>query len=148
MEIPEQLACLYTAELTETEDSYTFTVPATEVEEGSVTPGETLRVAVLTDNDVGDGSDSPDDTAEETASTARSETSTASQPKPPVSEGETRVVEIQDVGDQGDGITRVERGFVVIIPETDEGETVEIRIETVRPNVAFGTVIDRLDHAE
>jgi predicted RNA-binding protein with TRAM domain len=148
MEIPEQLACLYTAELTETEDSYTFTVPATEVEEGSVTPGETLRVAVLADNDVGDGSDSPDDTTEETASTARSETSTASQPEPPVSEGETRVVEIQDVGDQGDGITRVERGFVVIIPETDEGETVEIRIETVRPNVAFGTVIDRLDHAE
>ena len=148
MEIPEQLACLYTAELTETEDSYTFTVPATEVEEGSVTLGETLRVAVLADNDVGDGSDSPDDTTEETASTARSETSTASQPEPPVSEGETRVVEIQDVGDQGDGITRVERGFVVIIPETDEGETVEIRIETVRPNVAFGTVIDRLDHAE
>jgi predicted RNA-binding protein with TRAM domain len=148
MEIPEQLACLYTAELTETEDSYTFTVPATEVEEGSVTPGETIRVAVLADNDVGDGSDSPDDTTEETASTARSETSTASQPEPPVSEGETRVVEIQDVGDQGDGITRVERGFVVIIPETDEGETVEIRIETVRPNVAFGTVIDRLDHAE
>lgn len=147
MEIPEQLACLYTAELTETEDSYTFTVPATEVEEGSVTPGETIRVAVLADNDVGDGSDSPDDTTEETASTARSETSTASQPEPPVSEGETRVVEIQDVGDQGDGITRVERGFVVIIPETDEGETVEIRIETVRPNVAFGTVIDRLDHA-
>lgn len=148
MEIPEQLACLYTAELTETENSYTFTVPATEVEEGSVTPGETIRVAVLADNDVGDGSDSPDDTTEETASTARSETSTASQPEPPVSEGETRVVEIQDVGDQGDGITRVERGFVVIIPETDEGETVEIRIETVRPNVAFGTVIDRLDHAE
>ena len=148
MEIPEQLACLYTAELTETEDSYTFTVPATEVEEGSVTPGETIRVAVLADNDVGDGSDSPDDTTEETASTARSETSTASQPEPPVGEGETRVVEIQDVGDQGDGITRVERGFVVIIPETDEGETVEIRIETVRPNVAFGTVIDRLDHAE
>jgi len=147
MEIPEQLACLYTAALTETEDSYTFTVPATEVEEGSVTPGETLRVAVLTDTDGGDSDDSPTDTTEETASTARSETPTVSQPEPPVSEGETRVVEIQDVGDQGDGITRVERGFVVIVPETDEGETVEIRIETVRPNVAFGTVIDRLDRA-
>ena len=147
MEIPEQLACLYTAALTETEDSYTFTVPATEVEEGSVTPGETLRVAVLTDTDGGDSDDSPTDTTEETASTARSETPTVSQPEPPVSEGETRVVEIQDVGDQGDGITRVERGFVVIVPETDEGETVEIRIETVRPNVAFGIVIDRLDRA-
>jgi len=148
MEIPEQLACLYTAELTETEDSYTFTVPATEVENGAVTSGETLRVAILADSDGSESNDSPDDNTEQTPSTARSETPTASQPEPPVSEGETRVVEIEDVGDQGDGITRVERGFVVIVPETDEGETVEIRIETVRPNVAFGTVIDRLDHAE
>lgn len=148
MEIPEQLACLYTAELTETEDSYTLTVPATEVEKGAVTPGETLRVAILADSEGSDSNDSPDDSTEETPSTARSETPTASQPEPPVSEDETRVVEIEDVGDQGDGITRVERGFVVIVPETEEGETVEIRIETVRPNVAFGTVIDRLDHAE
>ena len=148
MEIPEQLACLYTAELTETEDSYTFTVPATEVENGAVTSGETLRVAILADSDGSESNDSPDDNTEQTPSTTRSETPTASQPEPPVSEGETRVVEIEDVGDQGDGITRVERGFVVIVPETDEGETVEIRIETVRPNVAFGTVIDRLDHAE
>jgi len=147
MEIPEQLACLYTAELTETEDSYTFTVPATEVEAGSVTPGETLRVAVLADSDNSDNSDNADST-EKTPSTTQSASSTAAQPDPPVSEDETRVVDIEDVGDQGDGITRVERGFVVIVPETEEGETVEIRIETVRPNVAFGTVIDRLDRAE
>lgn len=145
MEIPEQLACLYTAELTETDDSYTFTVPATEVEEGSITPGETLRVAVLADSD---GSENSDSSTDETASTTQSKSPAPSQPEPPVSEDETRVVEIEDVGDQGDGITRVERGFVVIIPETEEGETVEIRIETVRPNVAFGTVIDRLDHTE
>jgi len=147
MEIPEQLACLYTAELTETEDSYTFTIPATEVEAGSVTPGETLRVAVLADSDNSDNSDNADST-EKTPSTTQSASSTAAQPDPPVSEDETRVVDIEDVGDQGDGITRVERGFVVIVPETEEGETVEIRIETVRPNVAFGTVIDRLDRAE
>ena len=145
MEIPEQLACLYTAELTETEDSYTLTVPATEIEQGSVSPGETLRVAVLADDD---GSDEGDNTTEETTSTTQPQTASPSQPEPPVNEDETRVVEIEDVGDQGDGITRVERGFVVIVPETEEGETVEIRIETVRPNVAFGTVIDRLDHAE
>jgi len=35
--------------------------------------------------------------------------------EPPVEAGETRTVEIEDVGDQGDGITRVERGFVVIV---------------------------------
>lgn len=144
MEIPEQLACLYTAELTETEEGYHFSVPASEVEQGSITPGETLRVAVLATPDATDAGQP----AEAAEATSQRETPTQSQPEPPVSEGETRVVEIEDVGDQGDGITRVERGYVVIVPETDEGETVEIRIETVQPNVAFGTVIDRLDHAE
>jgi Predicted RNA-binding protein, contains TRAM domain len=141
MEIPEQLACLYTAELTETEEGYTLSVPAREIEQGSIDPEETFRVAVLAD------SDGTTETAGTTAATHQSDEPTPSQPEPPVSEGETRVVEIEDVGDQGDGITRVERGYVVIVPETDEGETVEIRIETVQPNVAFGTVIDRLDHA-
>jgi Predicted RNA-binding protein, contains TRAM domain len=143
MEIPEQLACLYTAELTETEEGYTLSVPAREIEQGSIDPEETFRVAVLADSD---GTTETAETAGTTA-THQSDEPTPSQPEPPVSEGETRVVEIEDVGDQGDGITRVERGYVVIVPETDEGETVEIRIETVQPNVAFGTVIDRLDHA-
>ena len=140
MEIPDQLACLYTAELTETADGYTITVPTTEVEQGSVTPGETVRVAVLTDAD-------DTTTTAESADTTAHQSSPPSQPEPPVDEDETRIVEIEDVGDQGDGITRVERGYVVIVPDTDEGETVEIRIETVQPNVAFGTVIDRLDDA-
>ena len=137
MEIPDQLACLYTAELTETADGYTITVPTTEVKQGSVTPGETVRVAVLTDAD-------DTTTTAESADTTAHQSSPPSQPEPPVDEDETRIVEIEDVGDQGDGITRVERGYVVIVPDTDEGETVEIRIETVQPNVAFGTVIDRL----
>jgi len=148
MEIPEQLACLYTAELTETEEGYTFSVPTREVEQGSITPGDTLRVAVLAKSDNTTETPETTETTGTTESTHQREDHTPTQPEPPVSEGETRVVEIEDVGDQGDGITRVERGYVVIVPETDEGETVEIRIETVQPNVAFGTVIDRLDHAE
>jgi predicted RNA-binding protein with TRAM domain len=63
-----------------------------------------------------------------------------------VSEGETRTVEIEDVGDQGDGLTRVERGFVVIVPETDVGERVRIEISDVRDTVAFGEVVERLSY--
>ena len=144
MEIPEQLACLYTAELTKTEEGYTLSVPAREIEQGSIDLEETVRVAVLSKSD---GTTETTETTGTTAATQQGDEPTPSQPEPPVSEGETRVVEIEDVGDQGDGITRVERGYVVIVPETDEGETVEIRIETIQPNVAFGTVIDRLDHA-
>lgn len=61
-----------------------------------------------------------------------------------MNKGETRVVEIDDIGDQGDGLTRVERGYVVIVPDADEGERVQIEIESVKQNVAFGTVVDRI----
>jgi predicted RNA-binding protein with TRAM domain len=47
------------------------------------------------------------------------------------------------MGDQGDGLTRVERGFVVIVPETEMGERVRITIESVHETVAFGEVIER-----
>jgi predicted RNA-binding protein with TRAM domain len=63
-----------------------------------------------------------------------------------VSQGETRTVEIKDIGDQGDGLTRVERGFVVIVPETDVGERVRIEISDVRATVAFAEVVERLSY--
>jgi len=61
-----------------------------------------------------------------------------------VTEGETRTVEIEDIGDQGDGITRVERGFVIIVADTEKGEQVRIKIDTVQENVAFATEVERL----
>jgi predicted RNA-binding protein with TRAM domain len=64
-------------------------------------------------------------------------TETASQQRreplePPAEEGEIRGVEIADIGEQGDGITRVERGFVVIVPDTKGSERVTIEITDVR----------------
>ena len=67
-------------------------------------------------------------------------------PAPPVEEGETRTVEIENIGDQGDGITRVERGFVVIVPDTEQGERVAIEITDVRENVAFAEVVERVSY--
>ena len=48
---------------------------------------------------------------------------------------------IEDVGDQGDGIARVERGYVIIVPDTKLGDQVVIEIENVRQNVAFADVV-------
>ena len=67
---------------------------------------------------------------------------------PPVEEGEQRTVEIEDIGDQGDGITRVERGFVVIVPDTKQTERVTIEITDVRENVAFAEVVERVSYYE
>jgi predicted RNA-binding protein with TRAM domain len=92
-----------------------------------------------------DGSAGFDADADDTKATTPSQ-STGSTPEPPVAEGETRTVEIEDVGDQGDGLTRVDRGFVVIVPDTEVGERVRIEIEDVRDTVAFGTVVERVSY--
>jgi predicted RNA-binding protein with TRAM domain len=77
------------------------------------------------------------------ASRGRTEAGPDREPSgPPVEEGEVREVEIEDIGDQGDGIARVERGYVIIVPETDEGDRVTIEITNVRENVGFGKVVE------
>lgn len=59
----------------------------------------------------------------------------------PIEEGETHEVEIIDVGDEGDGIARIE-GFVVFVEDTEIGDIVEIEIETVMGNFGVGKVVD------
>jgi predicted RNA-binding protein with TRAM domain len=54
----------------------------------------------------------------------------------PIKEGEEYEVKIEDVGKEGDGITRVE-GFVVFVPDTKVGDEVKVRITSVRRRFAF-----------
>jgi len=136
MEIPEELTCLFSVEIEEQDNSYVIEVPRGEIESGYVDLTGAHQVALI--SAVENNPESPEaDTDPEPAPD-----------QPPVVEGETRIVEIEDVGDQGDGLTRVDRGYVVIVPEAEKGERVEIEIETVRENVAFARVIDRLDYYE
>ena len=134
MEISDRLRCLYSARVEERDGSYVVDVPAQEVELGDIEAGETYRIALL-----------PAPSASETGTEESSTPTTRDQrpPEPPVKEGEQRDVEIEDIGEQGDGITRVERGFVVIVPETSQGERVTVEITDVRENVAFADVVDR-----
>lgn len=81
-------------------------------------------------------------TTNSTESTSPKSSSDAPQ-QPPVSEGQTREVEIESLGDQGDGIAKVERGYVVIVPDTEVGERVTVRLDKVRENVGFAEVIKR-----
>jgi len=56
----------------------------------------------------------------------------------------TEIVEIDDVGNRGDGLTRVVSGYIVIDPAAKKGERVEIEVEMVRESVVFAYVINRL----
>jgi predicted RNA-binding protein with TRAM domain len=134
MDIPSQLRCLFSASIEERENSYVVEIPEQELDLGDLQQGETYRVAVLS---------LPTDT--ETEEPPSSEPQREREPpEPPVEEGEQRTVDIEDIGDKGDGITRVERGFVVIVPDTDIGERVTVEITDVGKNVAFADVVTRL----
>ena len=58
----------------------------------------------------------------------------------PVNVGDEVEVNIEAVGDRGDGIAKI-KGFVLFIPNTKEGETVKVRITKVLRKVGFAEVI-------
>ncbi|MFB6127613.1 MAG: TRAM domain-containing protein [Halolamina sp.] len=128
MEISDKLLCLFSADVRAENDRYVVEVPRREVDDGAVDPGDTYRVALISrdrqettdtaDHDAGDG------------------------PQPPVEPGEIRYVEIEDIGKQGDGIARVERGYVIIVPGADIDERVKIEVSEVKSNFAVGEIID------
>ncbi|MFQ3319015.1 MAG: putative RNA-binding protein with TRAM domain [Natronomonas sp.] len=62
----------------------------------------------------------------------------------PVEEGETHYLEIEELGDEGDGIGYID-GFVVFVPDTELTETVDVELETVRDSFAIGEVVERYD---
>jgi|AntDeeMinimDraft_5_1070356.scaffolds.fasta_scaffold01557_8 predicted RNA-binding protein with TRAM domain len=152
MKISDQLLCLFSGQVEERDDSYVIEVPKRELRLGDVDEGQSYRVAVLsssTDSNEGPQQEPEAETERDAvAPTDQRSSQTHGSLEPPVEAGETRTVEIEDVGDQGDGITRVERGFVVIVSGTDKGERVRIEITQVQENVAFADVVERLDYYE
>jgi predicted RNA-binding protein with TRAM domain len=136
MKISEQLRCLFSATVEKQDDSFVVEVPEQEIRLGDIQQGETYRVAVLPSPTTEESDDTDADSQPEQAAQSPQSPQT-----PPVEEGEQRTVEIEDIGEQGDGITRVERGFVVIVPDTQQGERVTVEITDVRQNVAFAEVL-------
>ncbi len=137
MEISEQLHCLFSGKIEERNGSSVIEIPEQELQLGELQVDETYRVAVLPSPETNEANDTDADPQPEQAPQT-----------PPVEEGEQRTVEIEDIGDQGDGITRVERGFVVIVPDTKQSERVTIEITDVRENVAFAEVVERVSYYE
>ncbi|WP_299234578.1 TRAM domain-containing protein [Natronomonas sp.] len=155
MRVSEELYCLFSATVEKRDGSYVLDVPDRELELGRIDEGGTYRVALLPASD-GTGPKSeaagePATTGDESGSGTGRDTDPdpdpdPGRPDPPVEEGETRTVEIEDIGSQGDGITRVERGYVIIVPDTERSERVRIEVSDVQENVAFADVIERLSY--
>ncbi|SEP08069.1 Predicted RNA-binding protein, contains TRAM domain [Halogranum amylolyticum] len=133
VEIPDSLQCLCTASVTERKGSYRIEIPREEVAHGELDVGGFYRVGVLTHTAAASSSDS--------SSAASSDTEPQVQQGPPVEEGEVREVTIETLGEQGDGIAKVERGYVVIVDGGHPGDVVDVKIQTVRENVAFAEIV-------
>lgn len=171
MEISKDLRCVFSAEIDERDGAYVIEIPGREMELETLREGEVYRVAVLAreSDDRVDGTDqsadgvesatgeSPQPSATSSTSTARSEGNRHADessrddsiggdaPEPPVDRGDEVTVDIEGIGDQGDGIARVDRGYVIIVPDTEKGERVRIRVTSVKQNVAFAEVVDRVE---
>jgi predicted RNA-binding protein with TRAM domain len=123
--IPDELRTLFTQTVERRGDRYVLEIPADVVTADTVTPGTVYRVALLADHPAAGSVTAPADQAVS--------------PSPPVTEGEHRIVTIDDLGEEGDGIAKVERGYVVIVPGGTPGETVPVEITRVTHTVAFAT---------
>ena len=141
VEIPDSLRSVFSATVRQRDEEYVVEVPSGEIAHDAVSPGETYRVAVFKSPATTEGGE------RDHRSSDRSQR-TSHPPEPPVEEGEQREVEIENLGDQGDGIAKVERGYVVIVPKTDIGDRVTVEMRQVRENVAFADVVDRKPRGE
>ena len=135
--------CLYSARVTEENDTYTIEVPKREIRQENIQSGETYRVAIVSTPVEESTPKTETETEEEPIANSSPPQSQDSPTQPPVSEGETCEVEIENLGDQGDGIAKIDRGYVVIVPDTEVGERVTVHLDEVRKNVAFGEVLKR-----
>ena len=144
MNISETLQTLYTATVEQDDGSYQITVPEREIATGTLTEGETYRVALISTS----ASDADDTETTDSIQPSDHEDQQQEFEGPPVEEGEQREVKIENLGEQGDGIAKVEQGYVVIVPETTIGDSVTVEMRQVRENVAFADVVEHNPRGE
>jgi predicted RNA-binding protein with TRAM domain len=65
----------------------------------------------------------------------------------PVKEGQEYDVTIEGIGEKGDGIAKIE-GFVIVIPGTQKGQKVRVKVNAVRGKVSFAEVVKTLGESD
>lgn len=151
MHLPENLSALFSAEIEERDGTPVVVLPEREVEAGTLAVGDTYRVAIVSDARTGEAT-----TREQRSQVNIREQASEASPRedasegwrtpgptaPPVAEGDRREVEIEDVGDQGDGIARVGPGYIVFVPGSGVGDRLTVEITRAEENFAFGAVVE------
>lgn len=134
MELPDSLLTVFSAEIERRNGRPIVELPERELQVGELEAGEAYRIAILPQPGAGTTRSSGSDSRG--GSRPRQQTG-----EPPVEEGERCEVEIEDVGEQGDGIARVGPGYVVFVPNTTVGDRVTVEITEAQDNFAFAEVV-------
>ena len=149
VEISNSLRLLFETSVETEDDRHVISIPKELLEDPALEEDRTYRIALLPTLDSPEdggsapeekhqrsGSDDPQGPDESNRGRARSRGQ-----QPPVEEGEIRTVSIDTLGDQGDGIAKVERGFIIIVSGTQPGDQVDVKITHVKDSVAFAEPI-------
>lgn len=142
MHSQDALMCMFTAHVSVDDDgTYSIDVPDDEVEIGPITPGEPVRVGIREHPDSADARRS-----EQASSKARrAQSDAAHQSEPPITEGDVETVTVTSIGDQGDGVAKLDGGYVVFVPDTEVGEEVNARIKSVHDTYAMAERADAVE---
>lgn len=60
---------------------------------------------------------------------------------PPVKEGDIIDAEIVSLGTKGDGVVKINK-FIIMVPDTEIGDKVKVKINRVIRNMAFGETVE------
>lgn len=150
MQLPDSLFALFSAEIEERNGNPVVVVPERELRVGDLAVGDTYRIAILprtadgAEPSAGEsrGDATPGSVAGGSGPGARSGGHAGEEAGPPVEVGELHEVEIEDIGDQGDGIARIGPGYIVFVPGSDVGDRVTVEITQARENFAFADVVE------
>lgn len=130
----DDISALFTGRIELRDGRAVIEVPEREIELGGLDAGETCKVAIFP---------SPGSARESEGGVQRVEDlPREDSSEAPVEEGELIEVEIEDVGEKGDGIARVGPGFIVFVSDTEIGDRVTARVEQVRESFAFADVVE------
>lgn len=137
-----QAPIVFSEEVLEDGERYVIEIPPSLEGDTGVHPDETYRIALISDASelirrAGQGDSKEATRAPNTSEPTASRTA-------PVSTDETLSVTITADGTHGDGVAKVNGGFVIFVPEASVGEEVLVRVTDVKGTYAQAEIIKHL----
>lgn len=144
----QNMLSVFASAIKEEDGEYYIEVPSNEIEHGPLNEGEDIQVVIQEQEGTvsiqGQGNQHQH-SGGGSRNRSRNGGRNTSQNQQPVDVGDVKRVNIESIGDQGDGIARVDRGYVLIIPDTEVGDEAKVRVTNVNENYADAEVVEYLN---